>query len=151
MKLINCSIVKEDSDGLYFDELNEKNQLIKKVRPTEMGFSKEMETEIYVYKEVQSTESLQNELVYFSMTLKFAFPAEAKYKTMYFYKCKSGRVMLRDFDSTVCAEVGVNDSVFVTRSKAKKLPENSRIAKDAAIYKINPTTSELEREVSQVW
>jgi len=151
---INFNSVKEDEKGIYFDVFNvDDKKLTGKKRPEEMGFKKEETWAIYVYKMIQSPESLTDETVYFEMELKFAFPADEprKWKNQYFYKARSGRVMLRDFESGIASEVSIN-SELVVRGKAKKLPENSMIPKTAPIFRLS-SSGELEREIqdSSIW
>lgn len=149
---VDCNKVFEDENGIFFLKTNFKHENLGKVRPQEMGFTKTQTARIYIYKEIQSTENLDNETVFFDMTLTFAFPEDRKeFKTQYFYKCRSGRVMLRDFSSGVCSEVSIN-SELVTRGRAKKLDPNTRIPKNAPIFRIN-SSGELERQISEnsIW
>lgn len=154
MDYTNCTVVYEDELGIFFKKYDERDREIGITRPEEMDFKKEETAKIYVYKNIQNPEKLQDEQVFFEMELKFAFPEGEgkKWKNCYFYKAKSGKVFLRDFDSAICQEVGIN-SELVTRGEAKKLPENSMIPKNAPIFRINPTNGELERELSSsnVW
>jgi hypothetical protein len=145
---IKMGVVYEDSEGIYFRIENKKGETLGKKRPSELGYSKEMSSTVYVYKEIQSEENLTDSTVYFEMELKFSFPEEKRFKYAYFYKAKSGKVFVRDFDSAICSEVGINDNTFVTRGKTHKLPENSRIPLDAPIFRLNAQTSELERQVT---
>jgi len=147
---INFNSVKEDEKGIYFDVLNvDDKKLIGKKTPEELGFKREESWTVYVYKTIQSPETLTDETVYFEMELKFAFPTDEprKWKNQYFYRARSGKIMLRDFESGVCSEVGIN-SELITRGKAKKLPENSRIPNNAPIFRLS-SSGELEREVNQ--
>jgi len=146
---VRMTRVFEDDLGIYFNIEDKNGKVTGKKRPSEMGFVREITSKVYVYKTVQSTESLTNETIYFEMELRFAFPQDEpkKYRYSYFFKARSGRVMLRDFESGVCSEVGIN-SELVIRGKPKKLPENSRIPLDAPIFRLNAQTNELEREVS---
>jgi len=84
------------------------------------------------------------------MVLEYSFENTKENEHKYFFICKSGRVMLTDFPSGVTSECGVN-SIYVNRKSSKKLPENSRIARNAPIFVINPTTQELERKVEDTW
>lgn len=151
---INFNTVKEDEQGIFFETFDvESKKITGKKRPSDFGFLKETSWTVYVYKTIQSPESLTDEVAYFEMELKFAFPEDEKkkWKNQYFYRARSGRIMLRDFESGVCSEVGVN-SELVSRSKAKKLPENSRIPKTAPIFRLN-SSGELEREIQEnsIW
>ena len=150
---INFNVTKEDNEGIFFDKADGNGKVIGKVRPSEMGFAKTQTMDIYVYKTIQNPDKLQDETVYFSMELTFAFPADEpkKWLNMYFYKARSGRIMLRDFESGVCSECSIN-SELVTRGKAVKLPENSLIAKNAPIFRLS-ASGELEREIqeSSIW
>lgn len=147
---IDCNIVYQDAEGIYFNKI-ENHKIVGKVRPLEMGFKREETAQIYVFKEIQSAENLDNETVYFDMPLTFAFPEdeERKWRYCYFYKCKSGRIMLRDFESGVCSGVGIN-SELVKRGRAKKLPQDTLIPKNAPIYKIN-LNGELGRQLPESW
>ena len=153
---IDFNRVMEDSEGIYFQVFDVDGNVkgvIGKKRPQDFGFKKTESWTVYVYKTIQSPETLTDETFYFSMTLSFKFPEDEKRKWLhsYFYKAKSGRIMLRDFESGVVSECGVN-SELVTRGKAIKLPENTRIPKNAPIFRLNPSM-ELEREIqeSSIW
>jgi hypothetical protein len=153
MSSIDFNRVMQDSEGIYFEKTDEKHKVLAKVRPSEMGFMKEESWTVYVYKNIQSPESLTDEQVFFEMKLKFAFPKDEKkkWKYQYFYRARSGRIMLRDFESGIASEVSIN-SELVTRGKAKKLPQNSRIPKTAPIFRLS-SSGELEREIqeSSIW
>lgn len=153
MSSIDFNRVMEDETSIYFNKVDVKGKIIEKVRPESLGFMKTESWMIYVYKVIQSAQTLTDETVYFSMELKFVFPKDEKkkWKHQYFYRARSGRIMLRDFESGICSEVSIN-SELVTRSKAKKLPENSRIPKTAPIFRLS-SSGELEREIqeSSIW
>ncbi|MGA2522908.1 MAG: hypothetical protein ABSF65_01995 [Candidatus Bathyarchaeia archaeon] len=152
MKYTNFSVVKQDEEGIYFDVTDEKGT-VTKARPEQFGFKKEESWRIYVYKTIQNPDKLQDEQVFFSMTLTFAFPIDEpkKWINQYFYKARSGRIMLRDFEAGICSEVSIN-SELVTRGKAVKLPENSLVPKNAPIFRLS-ASGELEREIqeSSIW
>jgi hypothetical protein len=155
---INQSVVFEDEEGIYFKKqvetvmwndylrrYNDKGTITEeKIRPEQLGFSKELTTKVYVYKDIQSTENIQNETVWFEIELKFAFPEEKQYRYMWFYKTKSGRVFIRDFNFSNCITVGINDKTFVTQGKARKLDPETRIPRNSLRYRLNPATGELE-------
>lgn len=154
MSWINFNSVKEDEAGIFFDVYSiDGKKVIDKRRPEELGFVRTTSWTVYVYKVIQSAQTLVDETVYFSMPLTFKFPKDEKkkWKNQYFYRARSGRIMLRDFESGICSEVGVN-SELVVRGKAKRLPQNSQIPKNAPIFRLN-SNQELEREIQEgsVW
>jgi hypothetical protein len=146
---VNMNVVYEDSEGIFFKVEDKTGKVTGQKRPEELGYSKTQTAKIFVYKQIQSTESLTNETVYFELELKFAFPEDEpkKYRYSYFYKTRSGRIMVKDFDSGVTYDCGIN-SELVTRGKPKKLEENSRIPFNAPVFRLNAQTNELEREVT---
>lgn len=154
MSVISCNMVYEDSEGFYFNK-TDKDGKIEKVRPSDLGLIKSLSKNIFIKKFVQSTESLENETVYFDQEIEFRIPNEARYKPAFLYKCKSGRIVIRWLDSGCTSEVGINDSEFCDRTthKAKKLPENTLIPKKTLIYVQNPNNGELELEINSetIW
>lgn len=120
------------------------------ITPEQMNFTKKASWDIYVYKTVH--EDLEDRTDYYSMTLTFEIPEEKRYKTAYFYKVKNGRVFLKWFDSGTSSEVSINDSEFCKRGKAKRLPENTIIQKNAPIFTLS-SSGELERRLDSenVW
>ena len=150
---IDMNKVFEDEEGIYFQRTNFEHQNLGKVRLSELGFEKQKIWGVYVYKVIENTESLENQKIFYSLELIFAVPNEARYKTAYLFQtAKSGKVFLRWFDSGSCAECSINDKEFCSRGKLKRLPENTRIAKNAPIFRQN-ANGELEREISEeaIW
>jgi hypothetical protein len=143
-----------DENGLYFWKItqDDNRKVVKreKVRPEEIGFQKTFTREIYVHKTIVSTESIANEVVWFSMTLTYTVPNEARYKYYYLYKVRSGEIFFKDFSGQPCpcAKIEANDPEFVTRSREKKLPQNSILKKGIPVFEYDPTTGELRREVT---
>jgi hypothetical protein len=150
--LVDMNKVFEDELGIYFQKSNFEHQNLGKVRPSELGFEKKKVWKIYVYKVIENTEALENQKIYYSLELIFEVPQEARYKTAYLHKAQSGKVFLRWFDSGSCAECSINDKEFCSRGKLRRLPENTRIAKNAPIFRQN-ANGELEREISEeaIW
>jgi len=150
--LIDMNKVFEDEEGIYFQKTNFEHQNLGKVRPSELGFEKKKIWEIFVYKIVENTEALENQKIFYSLELIFEVPNEARYKTAFLHQAKSGKVFLRWFDSGSCAECSINDKEFCSRGKLRRLPENTRIAKNAPIFRQN-SNGELEREISEdaIW
>jgi len=147
---IDMNKVFEDELGIYFSKSNFEHENLGKVRPSELGFSKRQTWEIYVYKVLESTETLENQKIFYNLELIFTIPEENRYKTAFLYRAKSGKVFLKWFDSGTCSEVGINDKEFSSRGKLKRLPEDTMIPKDAPIFRQN-ANGELEREISDYW
>jgi hypothetical protein len=147
---INMNLVFEDELGIFFQKTNFEHQNLGKVRPSELGFEKKKIWEIYVYKVIENTESLENQKIYYSLELIFTVPEEKRYSTAFLHQAKSGKVFLKWFDSGTCSEVGINDKEFSSRGKLKRLPENTMIPKNAPIFR-QSTNGELEREISDIW
>lgn len=127
---------------------------IDKIRPEQLSppHLKTKTRKIYIVKDIQSANSLSDERVVFEMELHYAFPeGDKRFQYHYFVEPKSGVIYIKELDSGCCSEAGVN-SEFVSRGKAKKLPEDTLIPKNAPIFRINPQ-GELEREINSenVW
>ncbi|MGD0158863.1 MAG: hypothetical protein ABSB89_01030 [Candidatus Bathyarchaeia archaeon] len=168
---VNMGRVFEDEKGeLYFIKTTEKRKFIMRssdngepifektpcatkeehVTPSELGFTKKDTRDIYVYKTENS--ELEEQTVYYSMTLTFEIPQEKKYKTAYLRKAKSGRVFLVWFDSGCSSEVSVNDSEFCKRSKGKRLEPDTIINRNAPIFTLSASGElELRLDSSKVW
>lgn len=114
------------------------------VTPEQLEFKKKESWEIYVYK--VEHEDLEEKTVYYDMTLTFQVPNEARYKTAYFKKAKSGRVFLIFFDSGTCSEVSINSPEWTTRSKARKLAPDTILNRDAPVFTLS-ASGELERRL----
>lgn len=148
--IVDMNKVFEDELGIYFLKSNFEHENLGKVRPSELGFEKKKTWEIYVYKIVENTEALENQKIFYSLELIFEVPNEKRYSTAFLHQAQSGKVFLKWFDSGTCSEVGINDKEFSSRGKLKRLPENTRIAKNAPIFR-QSTNGELEREISDIW
>jgi len=140
-----------DEKGLYFEKKNMEGLKVvstERVRPEELGFKKSFEQKIYVKKFVSSSESLDNQEIFFSMTLTYAIPQEERYRFLYLFQTRSGSVFKRDFTGSPCpcSQVDVNDPELVKRSREKKLPENSILENGIPVFQIDPTSRELRRE-----
>jgi len=120
------------------------------VTPEMLGFSKRESWDIFVYKTNHS--ELEDTTEYYSMTLTFEVPNEARYKTAYFKKVHSGRVFLKWFDSGCSSEVSINDPEFTKRGKARKLPPDTILKRDAPVFTLS-SSGELERRLDSeaVW
>lgn len=120
------------------------------ITPTELGFSKKETWTVYVYK--TENDELEEKTVYYELPLNFEIPQEAKYKTAYFKKAKSGRIFLTWFNSGTCSECSVNDGEFVKRGKAKRLEPDTIIKRGAPIFTLS-ASGELERRLdsSLIW
>jgi hypothetical protein len=141
-----------DEKGLYLVKSDPTSKkVIGKVRPEEIGYLKTIELPIYLRKEIQSTETLENETVWFTQTLIVSIPEEKRYEFLYLYKTKSGQVFFKDFSGQPypCSSINVNDPEFVKpKARAKKLPENSFLQKGIPVYQVDPATGELRRFVT---
>lgn len=115
------------------------------VTPESLGYTKKATWDILVYKTVEG-EGLEKETIFYSMTLNFEVPNEARYRTAFFKKTRSGRVFLKWFDSSCCSEVSINDEEFCKRGKAKRLPEDTIIQRNAPIFTLS-SSGELERRI----
>jgi hypothetical protein len=121
-----------------------------RVTPESLGYTKKAEWTVYVYKEMK--DELEDIKVFYEMPLIFEIPNEARYKTAYFRKARSGRVFLMWFNSGTCSEISINDPEFTKRGKAKKLPENTILQKGSPIFTLS-ANGELERRLSEneIW
>lgn len=114
-----------------------------KVTPEQLQYFRSGSDKILVVKKIQSEDTLTDSEVVFEMELTFAFKNEELYRYQYFYRCRSGRIMVCDFASGCTFSAGVNDAQYVTRGKTKKLPENTLIPRNKDIYTLN-SNGELE-------
>lgn len=133
---IDFDRVFEDEKGIYFEKTDSKHRLISTVRPEEVGYLKSMTMKIYIEKTVSNSEQLENEVTVFEQLLTITVPDEARCKYWYLFKTKNGSVYLKYFDSGCCSSVSVNDSEMVKRGKAKKLPNDTFLPKNAPIFVI---------------
>lgn len=140
-------LMNQNGENIYSKTAEIKTE---HVTPEQLGFSKRENMEIFVYK--TEHEDLEDKTVYYSMTLEFSIPNEARYKTAYFKKTKDGRVFLKWFDSSCCSEVSINDPEFTKRGKARKLPNDTILKRDAPIFTLS-ASGELERRLDseKVW
>jgi hypothetical protein len=166
---VNMGRVYEKDGSLYFAKttktfkfllINQQGESVYSKTPSEiktenitpetLGFSKRESWEIYVYKTTH--EDLEEKTEYYSMLLTFAVPNEARYKTAYFKKAKSGRVFLTFFDSGTCSEVSINSPEWTTRGKARKLAPDTILNRDAPVFTLS-ASGELERRLDseKVW
>jgi hypothetical protein len=118
----------------------------KRITPEQLGYTKSAKWDIYVYK--TEHEELEDKTVYYSMTLNFAIPEEKRYKTAYFKTTQSGRVFLTWFESGTCSEVSINDPEFCTRSKAKRLSEDTILQRGSPIFTLS-AEGILERRLQE--
>jgi hypothetical protein len=141
-------MVNQNGDSVY-EKTPFKTETLH-VTPESLGYSKHESWDIYVYKVDHS--NLEDKTEFYSMTLNFQVPDEKLYKTAYFKKVKSGRVFLMWFNSGTCSEVSINDNEFCKREKARKLPEDTLIQKNAPIFTLS-SSGELERRLDSdaVW
>lgn len=126
-------------------KLYEKHPELTRVEPVTvetLGYKKHADYNIFIYK-VEKDE-LEDETVYYSMTLSFDIPEEARYRYFYFKKVRSGKIMLCQLDSGCVSEASVNGE-FVSRGKAKKLPPDTMLKLDSPIFTIE--NGELTRRV----
>jgi hypothetical protein len=133
---VNFDKVFEDEKGIYFEKRDSKHKLISTVRPEEVGYLKSMTMKIYIEKTVSNSEQLENEVTVFEQTLTVTIPEEKRCKYWYLFKTKNGSVYLKYFESGCCSQISVNDSELVKRSRAKKLPENTFLPRNAPIFVI---------------
>jgi hypothetical protein len=141
-------MVNQNGDNIYSKTATETQT--EHVTPEQLGFTKKASWEIYVYK--TEHEELEDKTVYYSMTLYFEIPLETRYRTAYFKIAKSGRVFLKWFDSSSCSEVSINDPEFCKRGKAKRLPEDTILQRNAPVFTLS-SSGELERRLDSeaVW
>ncbi len=154
MEFTNLSVVHEDELGIFFNCENEQKKVIRKVRPQDLAYTRQTETLIIVYKKISSPDSIADEEVYFELPLTFKFPDDKPrdYKYCYFYRCRSGEIAMRNFESGMTDTNFLNGELCV-RGKAKKLPPDSKIPKNQAIYEIDAQSGELRRRLdpNNVW
>lgn len=117
------------------------------VTPEQCKFIKSVKIEIVVAKQIQSTESLEeNEEVYFKMPITIAVPKEDRYRFYYLYQTKNDKIFLKNLDSGGCMEVSLNNTEFCTKGKSKKLADNTLLPKSTRIYTL-AKNGELELRI----
>ena len=133
---INMNVVFEDEKGkFYFNKTDEKNQVIAKVTPENMGFTKQIKKTIYIAKKISNAESITDETVVFSQEVVFEVPSEKQYATAFLFQTRSKRIMLKWFNSGCTSEIGINDKEFVNRdSKAVRLPNDTLLPKSQRLF-----------------
>jgi hypothetical protein len=126
--------------------LDKSQTKVEKTYPEDNGYSKKQTQEVYIRKQISSENNLTDSAIFFKMLLTFEIPSEKRYKYLYLYKVRSGRIFLNSFDSGSTTAVNVNDNEFVRRGRAIKLKNNSLIRKDAPVFTLN-SEGTLERRL----
>jgi hypothetical protein len=110
--------------------------------------TKEAEQKIFIRKQIVSPDNFETEYVFWEMILHYKIPDEKRYRWLYLFKCRSGRVFIKSLEFGHCCSVSPNDPEFVTRGKPTKCKENTIVPANAEIYEVDPLTNELRLDVT---